>query len=409
MTFEQGQATGIIQDIRDGSPVFGRMTGIAPAGFSSYRTIIWVDATDGSNSNDGLKCTNAVLTIDYAVGLTTPNKNDMILVLQGNYDENTGNIGVRVDKQNIHILGLGGSLCHVENSNVGATIVFSISAGNCEIAGFTISETTNTVEGIIAMSSFSYIHDNVFDGAMENAIRINSNDITVINNKIIDSTNDGIECQTNATHCIVSGNEIYNVGDNAIHCNGDGCDSNFIYDNIINCGAGTTDVCVRITSGDDNMVVGNYGGQWGTAPYIDTGSNNITSPNNWEIQVVTSSLAYDVSEIDATTPNADTKIISIDNATYPMFELSKIKIDISDWNGKYGAGKILTIEMREDVQGAGTPKAYKKKTYTQGTDVEEVLFVDDLSGGQDLDLYVYSDDETGGDFEIFYHYLLKPL
>ncbi len=123
----------------------------------------------------------------------------------------------------------------------------------------------------------------------------------------------------------------------------------------------------------------------------------------------TSSLTYDVSAIDATTANADTKIIGIDNATYPIFEVSEIYIDISDWNGKYGAGKILTVEMQIDVQGTGAPKSLKKKTYTQGTDTEEVLVIDDIKAGEDVDIYVYCDDETGGDFTIYYTYVLTEV
>jgi len=129
---------------------------------------------------------------------------------------------------------------------------------------------------------------------------------------------------------------------------------------------------------------------------------------------VTGSLAYDVSAITEEAPNADTKIISINNATYPMYRIEKIGINIKGWHDVADADETLKILKRVEIDDGGaigSDDDGKIKTYTEGTDDENVTWIDDVALGVDMEIYVYTGAamDAVDDFTIYWHYLLTPL
>ena len=70
-------------------------------------TYFFVDSSTGSNSYNGLDKNHPVATIDYAVGLCTANKGDIILVMPGHNEAITAATSLVVDVAGIQIIGLG--------------------------------------------------------------------------------------------------------------------------------------------------------------------------------------------------------------------------------------------------------------------------------------------------------------
>lgn len=94
----------------------------------------YVDSNVGSNSNDGSTWTLAVSTIDYAIGLCTANRGDIIFVAPGHVETVTGAAGVAVDVAGISIIGLGiGHLRPKINFTTAISASFDVSAANCLI------------------------------------------------------------------------------------------------------------------------------------------------------------------------------------------------------------------------------------------------------------------------------------
>jgi len=127
-----------------------------------------------------------------------------------------------------------------------------------------------------------------------------------------------------------------------------------------------------------------------------------------------SSKSYDISAIDETGPNVDTRIIQILKSSYAKYRTGKIAINIKEWHDVADPGETLKILTRIECDDAGSIGAdddIKIKTITEGTDDEDVVFVDDLELGVDMEVYVYCgavmDDVD--DFTLYWHYLLTPL
>jgi hypothetical protein len=84
--------------------------GIPVVGNGSYITtgsIFFVDSATGNNSNSGTDSEHPVATIDYAMGLCTANKNDIIFVMP-NHTENIATANaIKCDVEGVSIIGLG--------------------------------------------------------------------------------------------------------------------------------------------------------------------------------------------------------------------------------------------------------------------------------------------------------------
>lgn len=91
----------------------------------------WVSSLTGSNGNSGTSRNDPVATIDYAIGLCTASKGDVILCLPGHAESITGAASIAADVAGITIVGLGtGSLrpTLTYSTAVGASV--DVSAAN---------------------------------------------------------------------------------------------------------------------------------------------------------------------------------------------------------------------------------------------------------------------------------------
>jgi hypothetical protein len=70
-------------------------------------SVFFVDSATGSDSNSGADTSNPVATIDYAIGLCTANKGDVIFVMPAYAQTLTTSAGITCDVEGISIIGLG--------------------------------------------------------------------------------------------------------------------------------------------------------------------------------------------------------------------------------------------------------------------------------------------------------------
>lgn len=86
-----------------GVPVMGSGASV-PFTTGNY---FFVDSSTGSNANDGKDPDHPVATIDYAVGLCTANKGDVIIVMPNHSETVATAGGIDLDVQGITVVGLG--------------------------------------------------------------------------------------------------------------------------------------------------------------------------------------------------------------------------------------------------------------------------------------------------------------
>jgi hypothetical protein len=101
-----------------------------PTGGGSY---FFVDSTSGGDGNDG-SWESPLATIDYAVGLCTASKGDVIVVKPGHIETVVAAGGVTLDVAGVTIVGLGtGSLRPTVNYTTAVAASFLVSAANCSV------------------------------------------------------------------------------------------------------------------------------------------------------------------------------------------------------------------------------------------------------------------------------------
>lgn len=115
-----------------------------------------------SDGNDGLSPERALLTLDYAIGLTTENANDIIVLLPGAH---SWSASVAADVAGVTIMGLPGGAGHPLRQRTSITTsaddeIINVTAANIEIAYLHIIPVT-TKAGIDFTSAADqlYIHD----------------------------------------------------------------------------------------------------------------------------------------------------------------------------------------------------------------------------------------------------------
>mgnify|MGYP007071582188 CR=1 FL=1 len=111
-------------------------------------SVFFVHSGTGSNGNDGKSPESPVATIDYAVGLCTANKGDVIIVMPGHAEAVTST-SLAVDVAGISIIGLGrGSLRPTLTFGATSSII-TISAANCLLQNLLlVGNVDNIVTGI---------------------------------------------------------------------------------------------------------------------------------------------------------------------------------------------------------------------------------------------------------------------
>lgn len=309
---------------------------------NSARSVFFVSVA-GAGDADGSTAGNALLGSDSVItDNATADVRDIFVFLAGNYNINGAVGGLAISVAGVKAFGLGQTITSVENSNASATAVFSMTAAECEMAGFFVNETTNTVEGCIVTGSACHIHDNWFS-AGENGIRVNAVTRCVISHNVFDApTNDGIELIGATTFTRIFDNDFLRCVDNGISLNGDDVDTNHVHTNRINGNNGATDYAVQILLGDNNVVSDNWFGQLGTWPVNNTGSNNIFADNH-------DGGAY-TSTHDITTANdkSETTITGLDDLDLWTNGHVYISIDVQELIDA-GEGGVCTVLLKEKI------------------------------------------------------------
>ena len=140
----------------------GRIFWVAPS--ASY-TVEGVTYT-ASDGNDGLSPERAVLTLDFAVGLTTANVGDVIVLLPGDH---SWAASVALDVAGITITGLPGGRGNPQFMRTSITTsaadqIINVTAANCEIAYLRIIPVTaQTAIDYTAAADQLFIHHCSFD------------------------------------------------------------------------------------------------------------------------------------------------------------------------------------------------------------------------------------------------------
>ena len=90
----------------------------------------YVDSVLGSNSNSGRRSTAAVATLDYAIGLCTANKGDVIFLMPG-HTEAVTSTNTAIDVAGVTIIGLGSGASKPTFTFAVASSRFNVTASNC--------------------------------------------------------------------------------------------------------------------------------------------------------------------------------------------------------------------------------------------------------------------------------------
>ncbi len=125
-----------------GVPILG-------GGFTTTGKFFFVDSVTGSNGNSGLNTLNPVGTIDYAVGLCTANKGDIILVMPGHNEAITAATSLVMDVAGVSVIGMGegGSRPTLDFDNTAGSI--EMDAANCRLSNLILrASVTAVVVGI---------------------------------------------------------------------------------------------------------------------------------------------------------------------------------------------------------------------------------------------------------------------
>lgn len=138
----------------NGVPVFGGGGGVIPPTTGS---VFFVDSSHAlaSNGNTGTSANAPLSTIDYAIGLCTANKGDIILVAPGHAETIATAGGITADVAGISIIGLGNGSNRptLSFSAVGST--FAISAANVLVKNIRV---TSTVDEMVKMFHVTAAH-----------------------------------------------------------------------------------------------------------------------------------------------------------------------------------------------------------------------------------------------------------
>ncbi len=121
--------------------------------FLTTGKIFYVSSGTGNNAFDGLSIDHPVATIDYAVGLCTASKGDVIVVMPGHTETITAAAGIALDVIGITVIGLGrGSNRPTINYTTATTATMTISAANITVANILF---TGGIDALVSPISIS--------------------------------------------------------------------------------------------------------------------------------------------------------------------------------------------------------------------------------------------------------------
>lgn len=135
-----------LTNLPNGLAVFGMPvmpgSGLIPPTTGSY---FFVDSNTGSDSYNGKSPQRACATIDYAIGLCTANKGDVIVVMPGHAETISAAGGITADVAGISIIGLGRGSLRPTLSFSATASTFAISAANVLVRNIRVTPTIDEV------------------------------------------------------------------------------------------------------------------------------------------------------------------------------------------------------------------------------------------------------------------------
>lgn len=121
----------------------------------------FVHSGTGSNGNPGDEPSKPLATIDFAIGLCTANKGDVIIVMPGHAESISAAGGITADVAGVSIIGLGNgtNLPTISIANTGAFIL--VTAANVYIANLRITATVDEVVKCFSVGAAYCTLDNI--------------------------------------------------------------------------------------------------------------------------------------------------------------------------------------------------------------------------------------------------------
>lgn len=265
----------------------------------------YVDATDGSDSNDGMTPEHPLLTMTAATGKCTAQHNDYIFVME--YHQPTGeSFPIVLAKRSMHIIGVTSALEDKPHINPPSTTsAFNLNGASygssrIEIAGLGFCAGASSACIDINANCFGVkIHDCSFGHSYTGAqdgIEVNAT-YDAVELEIYDCifgrmlTQDGIRIHTNATRCRIHHNFFHHVQGTAINVGiVSGITGAYICDNKFSCYADTDGEAITIThsASQEGFIDGNVANDDKASmtqqPFKDAG--NCVWGVNWTFNVV---------------------------------------------------------------------------------------------------------------------------
>lgn len=138
-----------------GVPVLGG------GGLITTGNFFFVNSVNGSNGNSGSDPDNALATIDYAVGLCTANKGDVIVVMPGHNESITSATSLVIDVAGISIIGLGVGQSRpvLDFDNTAGSI--EVNAANCRMSNIVLNASVSAITVAVNVNASGCIFDNI--------------------------------------------------------------------------------------------------------------------------------------------------------------------------------------------------------------------------------------------------------
>ena len=116
--------------------------------------IYWVDSVNGASTNSGNGPTDALDTLDAAVGKCTANQGDTIVVMEGHSETIIADSGVDIDVAGVTVLGLGhGADRPTFTFDTAATADFKLAAASVKIQNLLFLAGIDALTGPIEVSA----------------------------------------------------------------------------------------------------------------------------------------------------------------------------------------------------------------------------------------------------------------
>lgn len=124
--------------------------------------VFFVNSSGGVDTNPGgTSPTTPLATIDYAIGLCTANKGDVIIVMPGHAETISAAGGITADVAGISIIGLGNGTNRPTISFGGTAATFAISAANVTVRNLRVTPTIDEVVKMFNITGAYCTLDNI--------------------------------------------------------------------------------------------------------------------------------------------------------------------------------------------------------------------------------------------------------